>query len=160
MTLGSESMLKVVFSVDTGDGPLPKLKKESMWAELKGKRKAILRNVPFFACKVALGDLIEFKTKFNEHLFIRVREPSSNSTVHCFCFNPSLLAIVKTTLLTVGCNIEIGPIPEYIAINVPSVQAANCIKALMIEHAASEQLLFQVSCSRHPDVLEENFDEI
>ncbi|AZN35465.1 DUF4265 domain-containing protein [Iodobacter ciconiae] len=159
MTLGSESLLKVVFSVDTGDGPLPKLKKESIWGEPKGKRKAVLRNVPFFACNVALGDLIEFKTESNEHVFICVREPSSNSTVHCFCFNPPLLAIVKTALLTVGCTIEIGPIPEYLAINVPSVQAANCIKALMIEHAASEQLCFQVSCSRHPDVLEEKFED-
>lgn len=154
----SEGLLKVVFLIDTGDGPLPKLNRESIWGEQKGKNTAILRNVPFFACNVALGDLIEFKTKNNEHGFIRVREPSSNSTVHCFCFNPPLMATVKAALLTVGCTIEIGPIPECIAINVPSVEAANCIKALMIEYAASEQLCFQVSCSRHPDVLEENFE--
>ena len=159
MTPGSAALLKVVFPVDTGDGPLPKLDKESIWGEKKGKNKAILRNVPFFACNVALGDLIEFSTKNNEHVFICVREPSSNSTVHCFCFNPPLMATVKATLLTAGCTIEIGPIPEYLAINVPSVHAANCIKALMVEHAASESLSFQVSCNRHQDVLEEKFED-
>ena len=159
MMSSSDNLFKVVFDVDTGDGPLPNLKKESLWGECAGKHLAVLRNVPFFACNVALGDLIEFETKNNEHAFIGVREPSSNSTEHCFCFCPSLMDCIKTALLKVGCTIEIGPIPEYLAINVPSLEAANCIKAFMSEYASSDQLCFQVSCSRHPDVLDENFED-
>jgi hypothetical protein len=159
MRPNSENLLKIVFNVDTGDGPLPKLKKESLWSEVAGKRRAILRNVPFFACNVALGDLIEFEEKNNEYMFLSVQEPSSNSTVHCFCFDSSLMEIIKAALLKVGCTIEIGPIPEYLAINVPTIEAASCIKALIRDHVSSEQLSFQVSCSRHPNVLEESFED-
>ena len=69
------------------------------------------------------------------------------------------MGVIKDSLLRVSCTIEIGPIPEYMAINAPTIEAASCIEALISEYASSDQVCFQVSCSRHPNLTEATFED-
>lgn len=150
----SQSLIKVLFEVDTGDGPLPPVEIETLWAEPAGKDQAVLRNVPFFACGVALGDLVQTRTvDGGASEFVRVLQPADASTVHAFVFGAADRARLIPVLLQAFCVVEIGPIPAYLAIHVPSMEAAGRLAALMEEFRDAEMGDFQVSCSRHAPAL-------
>ncbi|UXY15227.1 DUF4265 domain-containing protein [Chitiniphilus purpureus] len=147
-------LIKVLFEVDTGDGPLPQLGIESMWAEQTGPTMARLCNVPFFACGVALGDLVQIEQAADgAWKFVEVVQAAEASTLHAFAFSQDEKKQVIDRFAAQGCIVETGPTPAYLAIHIPSLAAARWAADLIAEYQGNDQVAFQVSCSRHEPVL-------
>lgn len=157
MSARKEGLIKILFDVDTGDGELPPVKIESIWAEPLNNCTARLRNVPYFACGVALGDVVEVEVDDDgAYRFLRVSEPGGNSTVHAFIFDEDARKTIIRVLAGAGCTIEIGPIQAYLAINVSSVEAAEIVRDVINRYSEEDVIEFQVSCSRHGDIIPED----
>lgn len=147
-------MVKVLFDVDTGDGPLPPLDKESLWAEKLNSTTAILRNVPFFACGVALGDVVEVVEVDNGvYRFIRVVKPTSACTVHAFVYSESDRKKLIDDCIGLGGFVETGPLENYLAINLPSLEVVSKFAEIIQIYRRGGMGDFQVSCSRYESVL-------
>ena len=92
---------------------------ESIWVTPRSESLYEVHNVPFYARGVAFLDVVSGTMRGDELVFVRVEEPSGNSTVRVAMFDMSSRKSVCDGLNALGCDVEISHRPNLMAVDVP-----------------------------------------
>jgi hypothetical protein len=120
------------------------LSAESVWAEPVGSENHyMIRNVPFFAHHLSLGDVVEAETRQGTLVYRRVTQRSGHSTYRLLLQggSPSALALLLASLSEQGCRFEQAQ-EGWLAIDVPP--STNYLEVKEILARGEEQELWVV----------------
>ena len=144
----SNKEAKVSFLLEQDEDDWPPVATEAIWADFVAEHLYRLRNVPFFAVGVSLGDVVRTEKPEAVERFVSVVEPSTNSTLHVFCFSDNKRAVLTDWLKQQGWEWEYGFKKQYLAINVPASSKVNELISLLVSLEVPEEFEYEFSSKR------------
>jgi hypothetical protein len=136
--------VKIFFRLEIVDD-YPPAGIETMWATCEGSEFR-LDNVPFFAERIACGDLVKATKDADGCLYFdEVVEMSGNGTLHLFVMDLDNVQQLRSQVETMGCSSELG-LPRLIAVNVPKNIDYPRLRSFLMDKETAGELSFSESC--------------
>lgn len=110
---------KINFELEQDEDGYPPYQWEGLWAEKICEGKYRIDNIPFYAKKISIGDIISVRSTNEGIVFESIQQKSENSTIRVITFNESVQPHLLELIKKCGCEYEIGKPKTLVAINVP-----------------------------------------
>lgn len=110
---------KITFLLQQDQDGYPPVVAERVWADHVSSDLYRLDNIPFFATKATLGDIVRVESVDGELRFSDVVVPSRNSLIRVLCYDGADVDTIREKVSTMGCATEYDATHGLIAISVP-----------------------------------------
>jgi uncharacterized protein DUF4265 len=127
---------RILFQLSQNEDGYPPLAVETMWATYVGEGAYRIDNIPFFATRVSLGDVIEADLIDGRPTFARVRERGGHSTLRVVAFDAATVPEVRSAIQELGCATELSHLPRLISVDVPPSASLEALRAFLAAGAA------------------------
>ena len=119
---------------------------ESVWA-LPVEDGFQIDNIPFYACEVALGDVIKARPDENGTLWFEgLVRASGHSTVRLWFASEADVRAKRDELHQSGCSSELSELPRLVAVDIPPEVSYEQIKVTLDEGESSGQFEYEEAC--------------
>ncbi len=108
---------------------------ETLWATYLGEGTYRIDNIPFFANRVSLGDVIEAEMIDGLATFARVRERGGHSTLRVVAFDAAAVPELRAAVHELGCATELSYLPKLISLDVPPSASLEALRKLLADGA-------------------------
>ena len=112
--------VKVFFDLERIDEDYPPVDVESVWADALADGTFRIDNVPFFATRATLGDIIRTVSQDGQNFYSTTAIESSNSLIRVILFDGNDPQPLRAALASLGCESELSHLSALIAVNVPA----------------------------------------
>jgi hypothetical protein len=127
---------RILFPLSQDADGYPPLAAETMWATYLGEGAYRIDNIPFFATRVSLRDVIEADLIDGRPTFARVRERGGHSTLRVVAFDAATIPELRSDIRELGCETELSHLPKLISVDVPPSASLEAVRKFLAAGAA------------------------
>ena len=108
-----------------------------------------IKNIPLYASKIALYDLIKIRNREGIFYFHRIIESSGRNVIQMIVFNDREFTPLSKNLDRFGCEWRRGDIPQLIAFDVPKHVAYLPVKEWLDQGELEQRWGYREACLCH-----------
>jgi hypothetical protein len=124
--------VKLLFRLAQDENGFPPFAMESMWAVRRGNGYEI-DSIPFYACAVALGDVVAAEERHGGLWYVRTVQASRNSLIRVVAFAGAGLESIRRELDSLGCSTEVDSDRHLVAVSIPQEVPLGSVQAVLEE---------------------------
>lgn len=141
---------KLNFPLVQDEDGYPPFASEGLWVESMGAHDFKIDNIPFYARKLSVGDIVEAELNSDGVLtYIRTIRPSSNSTIRVLLYNEGARSALLSELQYLGCDYEIAEPQNLVAVNVPDTVDIGRLLMFLDKKSSAEEIDYEESAPRY-----------
>jgi hypothetical protein len=143
-----DNSVKVGFVQKTGEA---KFETETIWCKIIDNENFIIDNIPFIAKRISLGDTIkaEYDSDDEMYYFDDFVKSSGNSTIRIIFYDDKSIDSTREWLTKRGCESEVLPARNIVAVNVPEKVDYFPIRDFLEEGEQKGTWVYEESCLEH-----------
>ena len=141
-------MARIIIPLEVDEDGYPPFASERIWASETADGLYSVDNIPFYARRIALGDLVAVERVDDAIYFRNVVQPSENSTVRVVFLDKGQKCSFENGLRAIDCDWEGDQDRGLLAINVPSAAHHRALMGLIERCGGEESVDYEESALR------------
>lgn len=143
-------MQKLFFHLVQDDDGYPPFTVESVWASSTDRPDEYrVDDVPFFARKATIGDIVRATGKDGQLVFDRLVVAGTNSLIRVIAFDDAAIPSIRKGLANLGCSSEYMGAKSIIAVDVPETTDLAPVRAYLDAGEKADVLTYEEAILRH-----------
>lgn len=144
-----ENQVKVIFPLEQDEDGYPPIGSESLWATRVPEGYFEIDNVPFYVRGISPGDIVSTFEEDGGRFFDKIVSESGSSVLRVIVFAEEAMPDLRTELLKLGCELEIGHIPTLWSIEVPAEADFDSIVDFLEQGEKEDRWEYETASIRH-----------
>jgi hypothetical protein len=137
------NLVKILFEIEPDQDGYPPLTVESVWATVESEGRYKLDNIPFFARKATLDDVVAVSEDDGDLWFSAVVGTSGNSLLRVVLFDETRIEELRQHLGNLGCSTEWDKTHDLVSVNVPMSARLGSVQEYLRNEAAKGWLDYE-----------------